>query len=365
MAYLRSNDNTRFWNCWSVGTVVHTNYGYVGHPGRTTSKLFDTAQDAQLHVATEANKKRNNGAYSPNPTLAGTRTPVFGFAPPPVILPATAHAAAAVPVSSKRKFLQGHAAPDISNNNNARASVDSGVAGIDSAIASRVKLHNTYHAQLALVDPLQNLDEYYIMQILVDGANNQNRQRPAKRARRATRNNNKTNKTEYYLYTRWGRTGTCGQARMDGPYADENACEQEFENIFKLKTGIAWAQAIPGNPPRQGKFEYLATTTNINKNNNNDDDEGGWYYYLENDPLSKADGWYDYDDDNSKQAESLYQTYLASNKALRLSRRVITNDTSGFQYLVDLRAMTQTNVASGTCRPIGRTENGKPPATTP
>lgn len=249
----------------------------------------------------------------------------------------------ATPSPSKKMGLGGFAAPDPSDG----TVMDSGVAGLDAALASRARVHEEYHARLALVDAAVNSDKYYVLQVLVD-------ENPPKKSR----GNKKKSGPLHYLFTRWGRTGTGGQAKLDGPFEEEEDAQAAFEKIFKSKTGVAWSNAEPGQAPKKGKYEYLATGDAATE-------DAKWYYYLQDDLDGKPDGWYEYDEHNSQEVEDLHGTFLASNKAMRLSRRVVTSGSSGFQYRVDLSTMQQTNTSSGTTRPIGRTDNGEPPSGIP
>lgn len=109
-------------------------------------------------------------------------------------------------------------------------------------------------------------------------------------------------------------------------------------------------------------YEFLLAAASTN-------DNAGWFYYLhtiQNDPLGKTDGWYPYDDDNRKEVEALYGEYQAANQPARLSQRVVTSESSGFQDQVDLlQAMRQTNTQSRKVRPIQRTLDGQKPAVKP
>jgi len=140
---------------------------------------------------------------------------------------------------------------------------------------------------------------------------------------------------------------------MDGLFGSEDEAKQAFEKIFKSKTDVDWDKAVEGEEAKRGKYEYVAATINQGE-------DAQWYYFLQHDPLGKPNGWYEYDKDNSQEAEDLYGDYLASKKATRFSKRFITSGSSGFQYIVDLLVMQQTNTSSRTTRPIRRTDNGKP-----
>mmetsp|Transcript_20737 Transcript_20737/g.47074 ORF Transcript_20737/g.47074 Transcript_20737/m.47074 type:complete len:155 (+) Transcript_20737:613-1077(+) len=151
----------------------------------------------------------------------------------------------------------------------------------------------------------------------------------------------------HYLFTRWGRTGTGGQAQLEGPFDGEEEVEEKFATVFRSKTGVDWSDAVPGMFPEEGKYSYL-------KNNINMKTRGKWHYFLRNDPLGKPDGWYPYDKQNSADTEELYKEYISSNNSVRFSTRFIHSESSGFTYEVDLVLMSQKNTMSGTLRSIAR-----------
>ena len=185
-----------------------------------------------------------------------------------------------------------------------------------------------YDAKLALVEPSINSDKYYILQIVKDG------------------DDFVVPPPSYFVCSHWGRTGTAGQTKLD-PVASEEAAVQQFEKVFKSKTGISWREQDPGADPKKGKYRHLAVSTaGLGKGGT-----GKWQYYLNHDPHGKRDGWYDYDPENSEQVELLHQDH-ASNPSMTC--RFIHSDTSGFTYKVDLENGTQTNVTSGKERPIKR-----------
>ncbi|CAB9529297.1 expressed unknown protein [Seminavis robusta] len=164
--------------------------------------------------------------------------------------------------ATQKAGLGGYAAPDAADGN----VLDSGLAGVDGALASRARVHDEYHARLALVDLAANSDNYYVLRLaLVDLAANSDKyyvlqllvdEKPPKKKRSDKK---KGGGPDYYLFTRWGRTGTGVQAKLDGPFDDEDEAKAAFKTIFKSKTGAAWGDAEPGSEPRKGKYAHLAT----------------------------------------------------------------------------------------------------------
>ena len=263
---------------------------------------------------------------------------------------------------SKRKGLAGHTAPNLNYGNDVK--VDSGVAGLDSGLAIRSRVHDTLEARLALVDVLTNTDKYYILQVLID--THAKRQRGRGRGRRHGHGGSGSGSvsvggTNYYVFRRWGRTGTAGQAKLEGPFSDEEEAQTIFRTIFQSKVGKDWSKAKLGTRRLNGKYEYLRTVASTSTSSSSSNSIATWSYYLERDPLGKPNGWYLYDPKNSEEGEQLYSEFVASNHANRLSTRFVHSESSGFTYKVDLSKMTQANTQSGTVRPIGRTDDGNTP----
>ena len=174
-------------------------------------------------------------------------------------------------------------------------------------------------ASLVLIDPAKNMDKYYILQLL----------------------SHKKQPSDFYVYTRWGRTGTGGQSQNDGPLTEVNATKS-FEKKFQEKSGLAWSSRSA--PPKSGKYEYMQPSDVSGP-------EGKWQYQIITAEHGKQPGWYDYDKENSKEVELVYQTYLANKQ---MCTRFVHSDTSGFTYEVNLSTMLQSNTSTHKARPIRR-----------
>mmetsp|Transcript_30729 Transcript_30729/g.40815 ORF Transcript_30729/g.40815 Transcript_30729/m.40815 type:complete len:338 (+) Transcript_30729:73-1086(+) len=337
MVYLE-HSGSRFWRCAKTAPrTVITSYGKCGFTGRTIKKTdFKNRQEADDYVSSQEATKRNCGyidATDPSipPNKGGGKS--------------SGSSSSSSSSSKKKASLKSHSAPDLEDQEE-EMTVDSGLAEVDAALSSRVVVHETLHARLALVDHSKNSDKYYILQVLVDG-----KKKKIKKGGSASKTG-----LDYYLFTRWGRTGTGGQCNLEGPFVGgENHAEKGFSNLFKSKTGVEWAKAVRGAPPKTGKYEYLESVSKGDK-------DASWYYYLTLDPFGKADGWYEYDKNNANEVESLYLQYVASKHVARLSARFIHSTSSGYTYKVNLGDLTQTNTNSGKARPIKRTTTGKPPS---
>merc|ERR1712048_1521821 len=88
-------------------------------------------------------------------------------------------------------------------------------------------------ARLALIDAIKNHDKYYVLQVL---------ENPGHKAPK-----------NCFSYQRWGRTGTSGQAKMQGP-VDEAKAAGVIKKVFKSKTGAAWGTVSPGHKAKPGKY---------------------------------------------------------------------------------------------------------------
>lgn len=326
MVYLE-HSSTSFWRCENKSkTKISIQYGKCGRPGRTLIKEFETASKATYYIDERALTKRKIGYIDAKDPQRCKKHKM----------------SAVTTIKSKKIGLANHLPPSTNTNivNGLNIAPDSGLAKFNTHLASKAKVHPSFHAKLVLVNPETNSDKYYILQIIID---------------------EKSKKTKlFFLYTRWGRTGTCGQAKLDGPFKDTNVVTKKFAATFESKTGSEWSKAYPGMPTNNGKYEYLYTNTNTNGKK-----EGKWFYFLTNDPMDKTDGWYSYDNENSDEMEQLYNEFVSSNNSARLSTRFIHSETSGFTYQVDLLSYSQRNTYSGMQRPIMRCIDSKPPQTPP
>lgn len=209
--------------------------------------------------------------------------------------------------------------------------MDTGVAGADAAVASNATVLEPFSARLALVEPANNSDKYYIAQVLqVKGKAKGKKQPPL----------------QFYCFTRWGRTGQGGQCSLDGPFEESSEAEEIFSKTFKSKTGQTFKSADPA-VTKAGKYSYLKSNHAALASK----EEGHWEYHLTNDPDGKKDGWYPYSTDGSHNVEMLYETYAIEGNADFSTRFV---QSGAFTYKVDLSAMRQTNTHSGTSRSIRR-----------
>ncbi|RHZ24582.1 hypothetical protein DYB31_012511 [Aphanomyces astaci] len=177
-------------------------------------------------------------------------------------------------------------------------------------------------ASLVLVDLAQNMDKFYILQV-IQGMGSL------------------FASPVYYSFTRWGRTGTLGQTQMEGPFPTLIEAQGLFEAKFRDKTAQAWANRA-SFAQLDGKYDLLRVDYEA-------DASGQWEYYMDNFVDGKATGWYPYTAEGTTQTELLWQTHQANSA---YNRRIVQ---SGFySYCIDLDEMTQTNISTTKQRRIRR-----------
>mmetsp|Transcript_4537 Transcript_4537/g.11627 ORF Transcript_4537/g.11627 Transcript_4537/m.11627 type:complete len:333 (-) Transcript_4537:123-1121(-) len=331
MAYLEMG--TRFWRIElpTRGKQVTTTYGKIGANGATTVKDFSSNADAKAFLEKQIGAKKKKGyvatkAVAPSGGRKRKTAPAVAAA-----APAKRPAKKAKPTSKSapktvKAGLSGAAAApsdDIDDDaDSAELTVDSGLAALDPKIAKAAKVHGgDMAARLALIDPSKNSDKYYILQLIEA-------------------------KKKYYVYRRNGRTGTSGQAQLDGPFKLDEA-RTAFNKLFKQKSGQSWDTRDHSHIPANAKhYRYL-------KSSGRSAGTGTWEYHLTRDPLGKPDGWYSYDADAGDEVEELYQTCVVDGNTA-FAVRYVASESSGYTYRVDLSDYTQTNTMSGKTRSIRR-----------
>jgi len=190
----------------------------------------------------------------------------------------------------------------------------------DVDLASRAKLIRGLDARLVMIDPDSNTDKYYVLQGLHDDDG-------------------------CYSYQRWGRTGTDGQAKIQGPM-ERGEVEKILHKVFKEKTGKEWGSINPGDRALPGKY-WLQRDFNPSE-------KAKWQYYVNDNIDGKRNDWYDYDANASEEVEELFAQHKANSCEKRTATRVVSSGNLGFSYLVDLEAMTQTNTKTRKSRQIRR-----------
>eukprot|EP00747_Dinoflagellata_sp_TGD_P169631 gnl/TRDRNA2_/TRDRNA2_199093_c0_seq1.p1 gnl/TRDRNA2_/TRDRNA2_199093_c0~~gnl/TRDRNA2_/TRDRNA2_199093_c0_seq1.p1 ORF type:complete len:239 (+),score=52.71 gnl/TRDRNA2_/TRDRNA2_199093_c0_seq1:78-794(+) len=221
---------------------------------------------------------------------------------------------------SVKKGLGGVKAPS-----GAGCTIDTGLASQDASLAKRARVMPGMHARLVQIDPIKNIDKYYVLQGLED---------PAKSGKPA----------RFYSYSRWGRTGTGGACKLDGPM-DEDKAKEAVHKLFKQKTGCVFGSITPGfAKAKPGKYGLLPASKA--------DPKAKWEYRVDDKVDGKKTGWYPYTAEASVQVEELRAEH-AANKG-RTSTAVRTVESGTWTYKVDLSSMEQTNIKTKKVRKIRR-----------
>ena len=171
------------------------------------------------------------------------------------------------------------------------------------------------------------------------------------------------------MWKRYGNVGRIGQklvTQCDTP-RDARAFRKrqiakkrqggKFQNVKRTNKTPAVMILSPNtkksyptkSKPRPSK-KIQTTKFGIKKEEQRKINDAVWYYYLENDLMGKKDGWYPFEDVNSEEIEGCHN----SDSLKHLALCIIQSKTTGFRYLVDSRTMQQTNIKTGTTRPIRR-----------
>jgi poly [ADP-ribose] polymerase 2/3/4 len=182
-------------------------------------------------------------------------------------------------------------------------------------------------AMLVLVDPAQNMDKFFILQLIKDG----------------------TTDEAYMVYTRWGRTGTKGQA-LEQEFDDLENAVACFRAKFRQKTDLEWEDRHAEADDAGNKYRFVVQDFDQKKAGYTG---AVWQYWVDDGVDGKANGWYDYDDAGSRQAERLFVEHSGTSG---LATRIV--ESGQYSYEVNLLTMTQTNTSTAKGRGIRRVVAG-------
>ena len=135
---------------------------------------------------------------------------------------------------------------------------------------------NIFDVMLIQVNIQMNTDKFYILQLIRDGADIDN----------------------CFVFFRWGRTGTKGQHKLDGPFPLGDAIKN-FESKFLEKTGNNWNdrknfKVLPKkyNMVNIDYSKKLLSAQSLTK--------AKWEYYVDDFVDGKATGWYEFTSEGSE-----------------------------------------------------------------
>ncbi|CAM9601764.1 unnamed protein product [Ascophyllum nodosum] len=185
---------------------------------------------------------------------------------------------------------------------------------------------------LTLIDVSQNTDKYFILQVICEPP-----QPAAKRPKGSKAGKHPTDDAaeKFYFFTRWGRTGTSGSCKLEGPFDKLGQASTLFSAKFKEKTGNDWDADDQEDRYLVNSGKYTCLRPNAAQIS-----ATPWQYWVDDGVDGKVDGWYDYDDSAAAVVEQLHAEFQTNPG---LSQRVVAS--GAWIYHVDLSIMTQTNVS--------------------
>jgi predicted DNA-binding WGR domain protein len=173
------------------------------------------------------------------------------------------------------------------------------------------------HYKLVNVDVSSNMDKYFILQTIQAGADS------------------------YLFVSRWGRTGTRGQAKVEGPLGPDEV-EHLIAEKFKDKTGNEIDAVNDGSFKRvAGKYDVVQTA-GVTRSTSRKDGGCIWQYWVDDGVDGKKDGWYDYTKEAAEVVEGIYADFQ-ENPEQGLGVRSVQS--GNYCYQVDFNSMMQTNIS--------------------
>lgn len=176
----------------------------------------------------------------------------------------------------------------------------------------------TAHHKLALVDVTKNMDKYFVLQTLKCD-------------------------DKFLCVSRWGRTGTRGQSKVDGPFDSADEAATIMAEKFKEKSANDIEAVAAGSfEHKGGKYNLVdgddGATRSVKGAN------GGclWQYWVDDGVDGKRDGWYDYFKEAAEEVERAHAEFI-NNPTRGYSIRSVQS--GHFCYQIDFNEMKQTNVA--------------------
>merc|ERR1712146_437240 len=126
------------------------------------------------------------------------------------------------------------------------------------------------HHKLAHVDISKNSDKFFIVQTLKCG-------------------------DQFLFVSRWGRTGTKGNAKVDGPFDEENDASSLLAAKFKEKSGNDVESVAAGTfEHKEGKYDLVKGDDGHRRSVAGANNGCLWQYYVDDGVDGKRPGWYDY-----------------------------------------------------------------------
>jgi poly [ADP-ribose] polymerase 2/3/4 len=92
-------------------------------------------------------------------------------------------------------------------------------------------IYDNYTATLNQANITQNNNKFYIIQVVV------------------------VSTTNFYIWTRYGRVGSVGATKLEGPSIHPDVYTRKFRSLFRTKTGIDWDNRLQSSKPN--KYAYM------------------------------------------------------------------------------------------------------------
>jgi len=175
----------------------------------------------------------------------------------------------------------------------------------------------TAHYKLALVDISQNMDKFYVLQMLRGG-------------------------DKFLFLIRFGRTGTRGKAKVEGPLDTAEEAETMLAAKFKEKTQNPVESVAAGSFAKvDGMYDLIKGDTGVRRSTEGSDGGRLWQYYVDDGVDGKRVGWYDYAQEAAEEVESIHSDWVNNPEGPFHVRSV---QSGSFCYEVNFKEMVQTNV---------------------
>jgi predicted DNA-binding WGR domain protein len=175
------------------------------------------------------------------------------------------------------------------------------------------------HYKLVNVDVSTNMDKFFILQTVKAS----------------------TDSESYLFVRRWGRTGTRGQAKVEGPLGLDEV-EHLITEKFKDKTGNEIDSVKDGSFKHvAGKYDVVSDA-GVTRSTSRKDGGCIWQYWVDDGIDGKKNGWYDYTKDAAEVVEGVYADWQDN---LDRGLGVRSVQSGHFCYQIDFNSMMQTNIS--------------------
>lgn len=147
---------------------------------------------------------------------------------------------------------------------------------------------------------------------------------------------------QYIFCSRWGRTGTKGVAKVDGPFESAEEASSLLAAKFLEKSGNDVSTVEAGSfEHKEGKYDLVKGDDGMRRSIAGANGGCLWQYHVDDGVDGKRKGWYDYFKEAAEIVEGAHAEFVA-NPERNFNVRSVQSGT--FCYQVDFSEMKQTNV---------------------